>query len=327
MLEHRMRRRLRGEWVEDRYETAILHRTGRRVELEVGVRPLRRETHLPQLVVVARDITARKQLEERLKSSLGVLVAVHEAGRVLNSTLNPEEIGERLLNIMRRFCSLEAAVLRLRDKHGQLSVVHAQGAESLWRMVSVTLEAQAARRKALESRDHQPFHLGQLREGGAPLEGLCLTLVVRDRIIGVLEIYGPEALREKTTVETFESLSIQAASALENARLYQELAERERRLSDLVGKLIGAQEEERRRVAYEVHDGLAQVAIAAHQHLQAFAKNHSPEWGVAQSKLDQTAVCRPPCGRAGLRCRSHRRVRLSSGGKRSGPCDRRRRSR
>jgi signal transduction histidine kinase len=30
-------------------------------------------------------------------------------------------------------------------------------------------------------------------------------------------------------------------------------------------------------VAYEVHDGLAQVAAAAHQHLQAFARRYPPE--------------------------------------------------
>jgi PAS domain S-box-containing protein len=46
-----------------------------------------------------------------------------------------------------------------------------------------------------------------------------------------------------------------------------QLAEREHQLSDLVGKRMVAQEEERRRVAYEVHDGLTQVAIAAHLYL------------------------------------------------------------
>ena len=42
-------------------------------------------------------------------------------------------------------------------------------------------------------------------------------------------------------------------------------------------RLQVAQEEERRRVAYEIHDGLAQVAASAHQHLQTFADYHMPE--------------------------------------------------
>jgi signal transduction histidine kinase len=84
-------------------------------------------------------------------------------------------------------------------------------------------------------------------------------------------------LAQGDTAEVLSSLSSQAASALENAQLYEELADRERALQDLIGKLLGAQEEERRRVAYEVHDGLAQVAAAAHQHLQAFARRHPPE--------------------------------------------------
>ena len=51
-------------------------------------------------------------------------------------------------------------------------------------------------------------------------------------------------------------------------------------------KLLGAQEEERRRVAYEVHDGLAQVAVAAHQNLQAFARRHAPESEKGRKELD-----------------------------------------
>jgi PAS domain S-box-containing protein len=66
-----------------------------------------------------------------------------------------------------------------------------------------------------------------------------------------------------------------------------QLAERERQLSELVGKLIAAQEEERRRVAYEVHDGLAQTAAAAHLYLQAFAEDHPPDSSTGRAELDR----------------------------------------
>ena len=289
VLEHRMLMPLLGEAVEDRYETAMLHRSGRRVELEVGVRLLPTEGQRPHLVAVVRDITASKRVKERLQSSLGMMVAVHEAGRVLSSSLSPAEIGKRLLEVMHRVSDLDAAILRARDERGRLSVVHACGSEGLLRAVSAVPEAQSARLRALKTGQYQPtFRLAQPKEAGAPVVGLCLPLVVRERVTGVLEAYGPEALAEEMVVETLRSLAGQAASALENACLYQELAERERRLKDLVGELIGAKEEERHRVAYEIHDGLTQAAVAVHQHLQAFAKGYIPDSASSQTKLDST---------------------------------------
>ena len=76
-------------------------------------------------------------------------------------------------------------------------------------------------------------------------------------------------------------------SARENARLNEELADRERRLTVLVARMLRAQEEERRRVAYNVHDSLAQVAVAAHQHLQVFARRHDPEAPRVREELER----------------------------------------
>jgi PAS domain S-box-containing protein len=288
-LDERVSHALRGEAVEARCESAILHRSGRRVELEVGARLLLEEGQLPHLVVLVHDITARKRTEEKLQSNLGMLVALHEAGRVLNSSLHPGEIGERLLEVMHRISDIDAAILHIKDERERLLVVHACGSQGLLRIASATPEAQAARLGALETgKFRQPFRLAQTTERRMPEVGLCLPLVVRERVIGVLEAYGPEALANVMAVETLQSLTGQAASALENARLYQELAERERRLEVLVGKLIGAREEERRRVAHEMHDGLTQIAIAAHQHMQAFAKDYLRGSAPDQTKLDST---------------------------------------
>lgn len=67
----------------------------------------------------------------------------------------------------------------------------------------------------------------------------------------------------------------------------QLLAQRQQRLEELVARLFEVQEEERRRVAYQLHDGLAQVAAAAHQHLQAFAAHYPPTQPEAQAALQR----------------------------------------
>jgi signal transduction histidine kinase len=89
------------------------------------------------------------------------------------------------------------------------------------------------------------------------------------------------------------------ASALEALRNQEKLAERERELHDLVGRLIVAQEEERRRVAYEVHDGFTQMAAAAYRRLALFAEHRPPEDAQDREELeDAVALVRRTVGEA-----------------------------
>ncbi|QIN84391.1 PAS domain S-box protein [Rubrobacter tropicus] len=238
------------------------------------------------LCVVVNDVTGRKRTEENLRRSLGVLLALREAGQILGSTLEAEEIVTRLLTIMRGVSGLTAAVISVEDELGQPRIWREVGLEGLWRRARYAPQAEEARRAVLDADEHQLFRL-RGPQGSGQLVGLCLPLRMKERIAGVLEAYGPESLASEDAVEILRSLAAQAASALENARLYGELAERERRLADLIGQLFTAQEEERRRVAYEVHDGLAQVAAAAHQHLQGFARFHPPGSEEGQALLSQ----------------------------------------
>jgi PAS domain S-box-containing protein len=243
----------------------------------------------PALCVVAHDVTQRKMAEEALRRSLDALLALYETGQILSSSLEREEIGSRLLQVVRRVSNLTAAVISIPDENGELSIWRSSGLDGLWRQARFAPEALSARREVLESREHRLLRLRRPEDDprGRHLVSLYLPLLVRDRIVGVLEAYGPEALGEEGS-ETLISLANQAASALENARLYAELTERENQLRRLVGKLITAQEEERRRVAHDVHDGLAQTAAAAHQHLQAFARHNPPGSPRGQEELDET---------------------------------------
>lgn len=79
-------------------------------------------------------------------------------------------------------------------------------------------------------------------------------------------------------------------STLEVKRHQEELAGRERELHDLVGRLIVAQDEERRRVAYEVHDGFTQMAAAAYRRLALFAEHRPPESAQDREDLEEAVA-------------------------------------
>jgi PAS domain S-box-containing protein len=265
-------------------ERSYRRKDGSLLDVEVGISAMR-QAGLEVLCVVAHDITERKETENSLRRTLSVLLALREAGQLLSSTLQSEEIVERLLNVMRGVSELSAAVISVPDgESGELRVWRSSGLESLWEKARYAPEAEEARRSVLLSGRRCFFRLHS-QDGDGELPALYLPLKSRERTVGVLEAYGTAYLEGEDAAGLLESLANGAASALENARLYGELAERERRLQELVGKILVAQEEERRRVAYEVHDGLAQAAAAAHQRLQSFAYRHPPATEVGERDL------------------------------------------
>jgi PAS domain S-box-containing protein len=118
---------------------------------------------------------------------------------------------------------------------------------------------------------------------------IVVPLAARGRTFGAIVFAQAESARTFTPddLSLAEEIARRTALALENARLHHDLGAHRKQLQELVGRLLTAQEEERRRVAYDVHDGLAQVAAATHQRLQAFAAGYSPRRDGARQNLEQ----------------------------------------
>jgi two-component system, NarL family, sensor kinase len=99
---------------------------------------------------------------------------------------------------------------------------------------------------------------------------VSVPMLVRGRVVGVLNVhsraardYGDEDLILLTHVANL------MARAIENARLYRRLAEREEMLERLASRTVEAQELERRRLAGEIHDGISQRLVSLWYHLLA----------------------------------------------------------
>src|SRR2546425_4569249 len=78
-------------------------------------------------------------------------------------------------------------------------------------------------------------------------------------------------------------------------RAWREKTARERALAALVEQVVVAQEEERRRVAYDVHDGVAQLVVSAKQHVDTATDLWTTDPGRAAG---ETAIAAERLGQA-----------------------------
>jgi len=91
-------------------------------------------------------------------------------------------------------------------------------------------------------------------------------------LVGVLNVHT-KLRREfaQADVDLLRSVAGLVAGAIENARLHQRLAEREEALERFAEQTMQWQENERRRLAGEIHDGISQRIVSLFFHLSAAA--------------------------------------------------------
>jgi PAS domain S-box-containing protein len=295
-------------------ETRVHHKNGGWRTLEATFSNLIDDPNVQGIVVVARDVTEHRAAEEAraqalenehvartaAEYTLDKLFSLQSVADLLSGALSPERVAAIVVDHgVRAVGAISGSVGVLDPSAQDVELIGYRGrTRRVQEWLRFPLSSPVPIADAI--RTSEPVWIETLAEWKSrypDVAGLrprgyrataALPVVVNGRIAGGL---GLTFARDHPFGEPerlfMHLLARQCGQALERARLYQEVAEREHRLAELVRRLLASQEEERRRLAYELHDGIAQVATATHQHLQVLASRFPPEQQEQREELNR----------------------------------------
>lgn len=246
-----------------------------------------------ETIAYAREMRALYRAAEQRAMRFRLLV---EVGRDLSNVRDTDALLALALTRTTTFSGHSDGCVLLRADDGRLEVRATVGAGGLivgpsW-YHHVLPEAERALRegRVVAADGHE-----RSSELVLPVSRIYLPLIPSDgKPLGVVLLAGVAVARppDADDLDALQLLASQLAAALQSTQLHEEngqlvarLTEREHRLAELVDLLMRAQEEERRRVAYEVHDGLAQMSAGVLQQLHTLADRYRPRAPHARQAL------------------------------------------
>jgi len=244
------------------------------------------ETNTPVAISSQDEIgelaAAFDEMAEALKTNLDRLFLLNRSGQRIAAQLERSEVLTAIMQAAEELFEADYCVIRLIDEDNAEGTCAVTSGDEKWAPHAETVGARTTRHAALTSGNWQATLLTP-DDGPAGIV-CCAPLSTGARRQGLIELYGHQPdLADPATGNLLATLAIQSSIALENARLYGTLAEHRAQLQTLVERLIAAQEEERRMVAYDIHDGLIQRLVAARLHLVNFVAQRNQ--GLADTEV------------------------------------------
>jgi len=223
-----------------------------------------------------KDITESKMAEEALRQRAGDLAALYEASQSLLGYLDTETIIESVCRLAVDRFGLKMAWVGL-VVEGSFDVRPALACgfeEGYLDSIQVTWDdsptgrgptgtairtGQATVMNQIESDPtYAPWREAAKARGYS--SSAALPLWYGEQILGALNVYSAETAHfTDERVQVLQSFANQAAVAIQNARLFEEVHAGRERLQTLSRQLIEVQEAERRHIARELHDEVGQA--------------------------------------------------------------------
>jgi signal transduction histidine kinase len=239
-----------------------------------------------ELAELNMRLSEQSRLYQSLRVNLDHFLALFQAGQVIGSSLATEQVRHALVTAALRLFDVSACRLYLPDEEDE-RVDIAEGIDPTWTPYlsqPATAELRAGvccllQARALTVYDAQGALVGSIAIAPISARGVCL---------GTLEICAPDArLNDDEALTLLSYLASEASIALDNAQLYREVETQGRQLRSFVENVITNEEQDSRRLAFDLHDGLVQLIVASYQHLQTAQAWRRRDPGTEEKEIDQ----------------------------------------
>jgi signal transduction histidine kinase len=224
-----------------------------------------------------------------------------EVASIISSSLELDAVLGHILDQATRILNAESGSIMLLNGEGTLlKVVAAHGPRSgtitgLEQSVSEGIAgwvAQHGEPLLLHGTTSDPT-LRPVCERSDVRDALCAPLGVDKQILGVINLNNCQSGRKfsQDDLDLLTALANQAALAIRNARSYDEMRHQRRTVERLLEEVTRAQEQERMRIALQLHDGPAQTLHASLRNLEvarALAHDAAEPLTTAMSELERT---------------------------------------
>lgn len=242
--------------------------------LREGVKRLQRgEKHQP-VEVGSRDeiqdlALAFDEMAVALERRLEQLGLLTQAGYHIATQTEKGLVLKAIIQAARTLFNAEYYVVSLKEKQASSFTIAIASGNEAWALHRDRPEVGRMLQQALD--DESWHNMTLTSEDGAIGYFSCAPLHIGSQGKGLLELYGRHLeLKSVVTGNLLATLAIGASIALEKADLYQQLVDHKAQLEALLQRLVTVQEEERRVVAYEIHDSLVQMLVGIRLHLNNF---------------------------------------------------------